>query len=145
MRQSALNADFGCSQIPCLFTFAPHVFERMKIGVGLTWPAAEGAKLAADETDVREIDITVYHIADDVADQVAPKRVRGYEQGEQVRTVAVGPVAVRPIAVRQGVALLVRQTCSVLRLQHALQYVADRRGNLWRDLVPGQRGELLEF
>ena len=81
-RQAALDADFGGAQFPRFFTFAPHVFERMKIGVGLARPAAERAKLAADETDVREIDVAVDHVADDVADQIAPQRVGGHQQRE---------------------------------------------------------------
>ena len=101
VRQSALNADFGSAQFPRFFTLAPHVFERMKIGVGLARSAAEGAKLAAHETDVREIDIAIDHVADDVADQVAPQRVGGHQQCEQVasqfaRRSSPGHSALRP-------------------------------------------------
>ncbi len=89
VRQAALNADFGSAQFPRFFRFASHVFERMKIGVGLSRPAAERAKLASHKADIREIDIAIHHVADDVADQVATKRVGCDEQREQVGTIAI--------------------------------------------------------
>ena len=89
MRQAALNANFGRAQFPSLFTLARHIFERMKIGVSLARTAAEGAKLAAHKTDIREIDIAIYHVSDDVTDDVAAQRIRGDQQRQQIRSVTV--------------------------------------------------------
>src|ERR1035441_9998352 len=107
----------------------------MKIRVGFARSAAEGAELASHKADVREIDIAVDHVADDIAGQVAPQRVRCYEQCKQVVTLATG----------QSVALAVVETCPVLLFQHALQGAANRQGGFGRNKVPGQRGELLKF
>src|SRR5208283_1163847 len=82
VRQAALNADFGRAQFPRFFALAAHVFERMKIGVGLARPAAEGAELASHKTDVGEIDIAVDHVADEVAYQIAPERIGCYQECE---------------------------------------------------------------
>jgi len=90
MRKAALDADFGGAQIPCFFTFARHVFERMKIGVGLARSATEGAKLAAYKTNVGEIDIPIHHVADDVANEIAPQRIGRYKKREQIGAVSIG-------------------------------------------------------
>jgi hypothetical protein len=60
----------------------------MKVGIGLTRAATEGAKLAAHEADIGEINIAIDYVADDIADQVAAQCVGSYEQGEQVCAIA---------------------------------------------------------
>ncbi len=145
MWQAALNADFGGSQLPSFFGFAPHVFDGMEIGVSLTRPATEGAELAADETDVGEIDIAIHYIGDDVADQVAAKGAGGNEQGEQISILAGSIVATRTIAIRESVALFVSQARSILCFENTLQRGANRLRSAGRNLFPAQRWELLEF
>jgi hypothetical protein len=116
----------------------------MKIRIGLARAAAEGAKLATNETNIGEIDVAIHNVADDIADQIAPKPVRGYEQGEQVGAIAV-QLAVWPVAVGQSVAFFIGQAGAVLRFQYAFQRAANRWRSLGRNLVPGQRVELFEF
>src|SRR5271166_5559611 len=112
----------------------------MEIGVGLARTAAERAEFTAHETDIGEIDIAVHDIADDVADEVAPKRVGRYNQCAQIRVIASWT-----IAVRQGVPLLVRKTCPILRFQHAFQGVTYRHRTVWSNLIPTKARKAIKF
>ena len=85
-RQAALDADFSGAQFPGSLLCGP-CLRGMKVRVGLSRAAAEAAKLAADETDVGEIDIAVDHVGDNVADQIRSQRVGGRQQREQIGAV----------------------------------------------------------
>ena len=54
---------------PSLDRFLRHGLEAVKVAVGFARAAAESAELAADKTDVGEIDIAIDHVGDDIADQ----------------------------------------------------------------------------
>ncbi len=116
VRQAALDANLGRAQVRRFFGFARHVFERMKIRIGFARTAAEGTEFASDETHVREIDIAIHDVADDVADQVAAERIGGHQQGDQVGAAAI----------RQSVPLFVFETCSVLLFQHSFEGAPNR-------------------
>src|SRR5215467_5880143 len=84
--KTALNADFACAQLPCLARPPRHLFQRMKIRIRFTRPAAERAKLASDKTNVREVNISVDHVRNDVACQLAAKHVACHQQCDQIGT-----------------------------------------------------------
>ena len=54
---------------PGLASLLRHLFQAEKVGVGLPRAPAEGAKFAADKTDVSEIDIAIDHVGDEIPDQ----------------------------------------------------------------------------
>ena len=60
----------------------------MEVSVAFPRTAAEGAELASHETDVREIDVPVDDVGDDVADEFRTEHVGRDQQTEQV--VALG-------------------------------------------------------
>ena len=72
MGQAALNADFGGAHSNSFYSFCRHLLRVEKIGVGFTRSAAEGAKLTAHKADIREIDIAIDHVRDQISDQIAP-------------------------------------------------------------------------
>ena len=111
MRQASLNADLGCAKIPGFFGICAPCSGNEEVGIGLARPAAEGAEFAADETDVREIDVAVHDVGDNIANEIAAERVGGDQQGNQVRAVTIC----------QGVTLIGAETVPVLLLQHFLQ------------------------
>src|SRR5580704_5281036 len=57
----------------------------MGIGVGRARAARESAEAAADETDIREIDVAVDDVGDRVTDGFAPHLISGSNQGLQCR------------------------------------------------------------
>src|SRR5215831_4993771 len=57
VRQASLNADFSGAELPRFASFLRNLIEAEEVGVVLARPSAERAKLAADETDVRKVDV----------------------------------------------------------------------------------------
>ena len=64
-----------------------------KVGVGFPGPAAEGAEFAADKTNVREVDIAVHDVGDQVARKLDAQQVGCGQHAEQVITIDVGECA----------------------------------------------------
>ena len=63
VRQSALNADFGRAHLPGLHApSAPTCSGVKKIRIGFARPPAEGAKFAANETNIGEVDVAIHYI-----------------------------------------------------------------------------------
>src|SRR5580765_4378782 len=135
VRQTTLDADFGCSQIPGFFRLPSHVFEGMKVGISFPRPTAERAKLASDKTNIREIDVAVDHVADDVADQLSTQVISRNQQGYQIIPPATG----------QAIPLVICQARPVLTLEHALQRAANFHRCAGRNFVPGERRELFQW
>ena len=67
-RQPALDANLGGAAFPRLARAADDFVQRERISVGSSGAAPEAAKTASDETDVREINISIYDVSDGVAD-----------------------------------------------------------------------------
>ena len=74
-RQPALYADLARAALPGFFGAAGDLFEGVKVSVLFARRAAEGAKPAADETDVREVDVAVDDVSDHITDALAPHAV----------------------------------------------------------------------
>ena len=64
--------------------------ERKEVGGFISRTHAERAKLAADKTDVGEIDVAGDDVADDVADQPLPQFVGRDHHPEEIVAVGVG-------------------------------------------------------
>lgn len=64
-------------------------FEAQMVGVRLTRAATEGAELASDKTDIREINIAVDDVRDDVADEFGTQDIRRDQQSQQIVAIAV--------------------------------------------------------
>ena len=90
VRQAALDADFGRAQRPGFDRLLRHGLEAVEVAVSFPRAAAEGAELAADKTDVGEIDIAIDHVGDEIADQIAAQHVSGDQQGEEVVAFGIG-------------------------------------------------------
>ena len=75
MRESALDADFCRAKLPGFDCFLRDLIEAQEIGVVLARAAAEGAELATNETNVREIDIAIYDVGNQIARQFRPQFV----------------------------------------------------------------------
>jgi hypothetical protein len=69
VRQTPLNADFFGAEFPRLASLLSDLIEAEEVRVVLTWPAAEGAKLAANETDVGEVDVAVHDVGDQISSE----------------------------------------------------------------------------
>ncbi len=135
VRQPALNADFGGAQGPGFDGLLRHGLEAVEVSVRFARAAAEGAKFAADKTNIGEIDIAIDHVSDQIADQVAAQHIGRDQQAEKV--VAFG--------VRQKEALFARENAAILRLHHLIERVTRLRRHALRDIWPFQRGKILEF
>jgi hypothetical protein len=105
----------------------------MKVRVGFARTTAEGAELASDETDIREIDVAIDHVGDEVADEIAPEGVGGYEKGEQVGA----------FCVRQNMVFFIGEACCILLLEDAVESATDCGRSGGRGFIPGEIGELL--
>ena len=90
MRQTALDADFGGTKIPCLDGLFRDLLRFKEVSIGLPRAAAEGAELASDETNVGEIDVAVHDVGDNVAGKLAAQEIGGDEQANQVVAFSVG-------------------------------------------------------
>src|SRR5581483_4350993 len=89
-RQSALNADFGRAPLLGLAALLRDFVEREEVGSLMPRPNAEGAKLAADKTNIGEVDVAGDDVADHVADQPAADFVGGNHQPEEIVAFALG-------------------------------------------------------
>ncbi len=89
-RQAALNADLGCAPAFGFAALVREFVEREEVGSFVARPDAEGAKLAADKTDVSEINIARDDVADDVADQPSPQLVSRDHHAEKIVSVGIG-------------------------------------------------------
>ena len=118
--QPALDADFSRAQRPGFDGFLRHGIEAVEVAVFFARAAAEGAKLASDKTDVREINVAIDHISDDVSDQIAPQHVGCQQQSEKIVAFGMG----------EKQALFARQNAAVLRRQNLIERVARLRGHV---------------
>jgi len=58
------------------FARAAHDFiERKRVGVGGSGPSPKAAETASDETDIREIDVSIYDVSDGAADGFSPQMI----------------------------------------------------------------------
>ena len=104
MRQAALNAHFGGAELRGLDGFLRDLIRFEEIGVRLARTAAEGAELASDETDVREVDVAIHDVGDEIAAKFGAQQVGGGEHAEQVIALDVGQC--EGFFLRNGVAVL---------------------------------------
>src|SRR5215470_6641528 len=107
----------------------------MKIRIGFSRTAAEGAELTSDEADVREINIAVDDIGHDIARQVAAQCVAGYEKREQVGAAGVS----------QRGAFVVIKAISILLLQHLFKNLANARRSGVGGFLPAEGREVFEL
>ena len=94
--------------------FLRHGFKAVKVAVGFTWSAAEGAELAADKAHVGEIHVAIYDVGDEIANQVGAQNIGCHQQGEEV--IAFG--------ICQQQALFAGEYAAILRCHHLLERVA---------------------
>ncbi len=134
-REPALDAHLGRAQLPGFHRFLPDLFRTKEVSIGLARPAAEGAELASDETNVGEIDVAVDHVSDDVPGKLGAEHVRGHQQTEQVV----------PFRIRERVRLLERQLGPILGFENLLQRRPHRWSQTGSNLEPVEREEVLEF
>ncbi len=79
--ESRLSSSVRAS-LPSFPGFLSHFLQGKEIGVGIFRAPAEGAELATDETDVGKIDILVYHVSNNVTNQI-PAQPIGRQQQTQ--------------------------------------------------------------
>ena len=84
LREAALDAHFGGAELNRFDRLGNQRIRGMKISVRRIRPSAEPAKSAADDADIREIQIPVHHVGDAVADHAPAKLVRDFHQSQQV-------------------------------------------------------------
>src|SRR6266849_2769077 len=78
VRESALDADFGGAELPCLVCVFRDFVETEIVGVRFARAAAESAEFASDEADVGEVNVAVDDVGDQVAGQLGTQEVGGY-------------------------------------------------------------------
>ena len=117
VRQAALDADFSRAHRPGFDRLLRHGFEAVEVAVVFARAAAEGAELAADKTNVGEIDIAIDHVGDEIADQIAAQHVGRDQQAEKI--VAFG--------IRQKQALFAGEHAAILRRHDLIERVARFR------------------
>src|SRR5580692_7087308 len=88
--EPALNTDLSGPKFPGLDGFLSHFVEGEEVRVGFARSAAKGAELASDETDIREIDVAVYDVGDDIAREFGSKHVSRDQKAEQVVSISIG-------------------------------------------------------
>ena len=89
MGQATLDADLRRAQFPGLHGLLRDLVKTEEVGVVLARAPAEGAKFAAHEADVREIDVAIDDIGDEVAGELRPELIRRDQQAEQILPVTV--------------------------------------------------------
>ena len=72
-RQTGLHTDLSCPQINRLLNAAYDLFHWQEVALFAAIGTAECAKAAMFHTHIREIDIAVDHVSDQVADLPAPQ------------------------------------------------------------------------
>ena len=80
-RGSPPDANLGCAQLPCLDGFFCHLIEGQEIGIVLARTRLNAQKLAANEADVREVDVAVHDVRNDVPPPIEPIRDRRQGSG----------------------------------------------------------------
>ncbi len=135
MRQSALNADLRCAQLPGFDGFLPDLIRLKEIRVGFARAAAEGAELASHETDVGEVDVPIHDVGDEVAGKFGAQQVGGGEQAEQIVAFGAG----------QGVSLFLRDGVAVLSFENFLQSGTHAIRNSRPDVEPVERRKAFQF
>src|SRR5581483_7140787 len=78
--QTALNADFAGAEFPGLNGFFRDLLRLEEVGVGFARASAEGAELATNETDVGEVNISVYDVGDYLPREFIAKEISGNKQ-----------------------------------------------------------------
>ena len=87
-RQPRLDAHLGSAEVP-RFLGAPHdLLDRQEVALLLAVVATEGAEGAVLDADVREVDVAIHDVGDDVADLPLPQLVG--DQGQRVEVAPVG-------------------------------------------------------
>src|SRR5689334_12412849 len=85
---TALHADFGRTAIPCLANAAADLREVNHVGLApqsvMRLAFGEGTKPASMQADVGVIDVSCDHIADGVADAVAPELIRAAAEERKI-------------------------------------------------------------
>src|SRR5581483_494486 len=114
-RQPALDANLGRAEFPRLDGFVGHLLGSEEICIGFPRAAAKGTELATYETDVREIDVAIDDVGDDVSDQFAAKRVSSNEQAQEIIARTVG----------QQKTFVVREHMAVLGFENGFERTAD--------------------
>src|ERR1700722_901203 len=135
VRQTALNADLGGSELPGLHGFLRDLVRLEEIGVRLARAAAEGAEFASHEADVGEIDVAVDYVSDEISDKFGAQKIRGYEQAEEIVSVGVG----------EREALFQGKRGAILRFENSIERGAGGIGKSRRDVRPVERGKAFEF
>ena len=82
-RQSALDANFRGAAFPGFARAANDFTEGKRVGVGCSGPTSKAAKTASDETDIREIDVSIYNVSDGVADGFSAQLIGENNEGFQ--------------------------------------------------------------
>jgi len=85
---ATLHADFGRAAVDRLLHLGEDHLDRRVVGVRFPALALERAELAADEADVREIDVAVHDVGHVVADVGVADRIGDGEEREEI--VALG-------------------------------------------------------
>ncbi len=124
--KAALDADFGCANIPCLDCFLRHLVECQEISVVLARAAAESAELTSHKTHIRKIDIAIDNVGDDVSDQFGAQDVGSDEQSKQIIALRVG----------ECVRLFQREIGAILRLENSFQRRSQGRSQARGDIRP---------
>src|SRR5437764_14104279 len=71
MRQSALNANLGCTQLPGLDRLLRNLVGLEKVRVGFARSATERTELAPHETNISEVDVSIDDVSNDVTREFA--------------------------------------------------------------------------
>src|SRR5262249_23202714 len=76
-RKPGLDAHFGRAEVPGLARAPQDLLRRQEIALFLTEIPAEGTEAAPFDADVREVDVAVHNVGDNLADALASQMVRG--------------------------------------------------------------------
>src|ERR1700728_169021 len=118
VQKSALNTDFGRSELPCFNRFLSDLIRLKKICVRFARAAAEGAEPASHKANVGEVNVAIYHIGNEVTGEFGAQQVGGGEHTEQIVTFGVS----------QRVGLFPRDGVAVLSFENSFYRIA----HCWR-------------
>src|SRR5450631_786964 len=68
--KAALDTNFGGPQIPRLYGLFSNLLRIEKVRIGFARAATESAEFAPHKTNIREIDIAIDHVGDEIAHQL---------------------------------------------------------------------------
>jgi hypothetical protein len=81
---AALHADFGCSARDRIGDLRDDGVVGMVVGIGFPFLALEAAELAADETDIGEVNVAIDDVRDFLADVFGAREVGRLDDGAQI-------------------------------------------------------------